>query len=775
MTTSETLDPVKILATNVRSLWEENRLLRDALQAMRLELYEMRQASLPKFAEDSFALFRIIGNDLPPRHKAGQSLANIRFILNHEPSHPGVTRRWVLNRIIDSETEAEIIDMLQGRGEVFDRIAFDADAYRQIFWDMTPMAFGADPFYSRALSDAKVTSLSAIQNKELLFDAAYHEKIRYVANNNGARNTCLEIGRRLARWVMPWDGNCFLTDAGWNEIRTAIATSPQLPYFVVPMARITENESLFDAALKPDPQEEPQIIFRNDAREMFDPNLRYGRRPKVELLKRLRVPGPWENWPKAVWEAVGTVAPDAGLYQQAGWVARLSSGVHALEIAGSSSQRGVARSQGIRGLVDRIDEAAIRHALSDRPTRVLDWTTLVEQRRLYHAGDVGIEALIDGALLPAARQALGRGPYSVLDKLGCAPSGDPRDYWHPAPYHWPNEDSPAGLPYQKRDGLRVPGTRFGDPEAVNYDRTSLQAVFDDTLTLALAAFFSGQDDFAAHAVAILRRWFVDEESRMTPHLAYAQLIPGDKTSRGRGIIEAKDFHYFLDAVGLLQHLGAVPTDVLAVFRFWLSAYLDWLWTSPQGKSERASANNHGTAYDLQVAAIAAFLGRARLVQESSLLSCQRLFDQFDDEGAQPHEINRPTSQHYCHFNLQLWVGLADLYRSCGIDLWRVEAAPGRGIVSGIARLVAQLEEPEWPGAQIDAFDSRRSHVLLLVGRANGVAPPKDTIDFDYIRTSVFDPHSGIRPWWQLGVHSFSDAFMATADALALAARERISI
>jgi hypothetical protein len=125
----------------------------------------------------------------------------------------------------------------------------------------------------------------------------------------------------------------------------------------------------------------------------------------------------------------------------------------------------------------------------------------------------------------------------------------------------------------------VPGTQFGDPETVNYDRTSLQAVFDDTLTLALAAYIFERSDFAGHAVAILRRVCVDEESRMNPRLTCAQLIPGTKTSRSRGIIEAKGFHYFLDGVGLLQHLGAVPTEVLAIFRFWLSAYLNWLRTS----------------------------------------------------------------------------------------------------------------------------------------------------------------------------------------------------
>ncbi|PZX38330.1 alginate lyase [Roseinatronobacter thiooxidans] len=749
MSARDTIDPVEALAKNIRSLWKENAVLRNTLMAMQMEIYELRQQSLPVVSPDSFAFFRIIGNDLPPRHQIGQSLSNIRFILDNEPPQAGVIRRWVLNRISDPHTEASIIDLLTSRGEVFDRIVFDPEVYRQIGWNTAPLQFGAKPFYSPALADNKVTTLSAFQNRELLYDTAYHDKIRYVANNNGARNCCLETGRALARWVMPWDGNCFMTESGWAQIRAAITARPDLPYIVVPMARITHNESLFDPALQPDLQEEPQIIFRNDAREIFDPTLRYGRRPKVELLSRLRVPGPWDKWPKAAWEPAPTVSADAGLYQHAGWVARLSSGAHALEIAGASSRRGVARSHGIRGLIDRIDDAQIGAVLTNLPTKALDWWTLLDQRNRYHAGDEGLDTLITGALLPAAREALGRGPYSVLDKKGCAPSGEPRDYWHPAPYHWPNSDSPTGLPYLKHDGQRVPGTQFGDPEAVNYDRTSLQAVFDDTLTLALAAFFSGEACFGDHAVALLKQWFVAEESRMTPNLVYAQLIPGETTSRGRGIIEAKDIYYFLDAVGLLDHLGAISPDIMAVFRFWLTTYLDWLRTSPQGLSERASANNHGTAYDLQIAAIAAFLGRGRLVQEASLMSCQRIYAQFDDTGAQPQEIIRSTSKHYCHFNLQLWAALADIYRSCGIDLWQFEASPGRGIVAAISYLATQLREPAWPGKQIDVFDCRRSHVLLLRGHANGGAALCSPV-MTYARAETFDPHSAIRPWWRLG-------------------------
>lgn len=740
------LDPIETLTKSVRTLGKENRELRQMLQSMRMEFYDLRRAVLPSpLKQDTFALFRIIGNDLPPRHQSGQTLANIRFILDHEPQRPGVIRQWVLNRIIDQKTEDSLIRMLSDAGETFHRIAFDIEAYARLSWNTTPLKHEATPLYDPKFVDAKMTSVKSIQNRDLLLDSAYHDKILYVANNNGARNTCLELGRDLAGWIMPWDGNCFLTDRSWELIRQATQGPTVYPYVIVPMARITDNQVIFDPSWQPDAQEEPQIIFRTEAREVFDPSQRYGRRPKVELLRRLRVPGLWDKWPMAAWEPEIRASSDAGLFTEAGYVVRLASGADQLEAAGAATQRGIARSSGIRGLINRIDEVLIRQNLAKAPTRLLHWPTLLRQQQRHAEGAADLVALIGEELLPSARRALTRGPYSVLDKRDCAPSGDKRDYWHPAPYHWPDEESPTGLPFKKRDGMRVPGTRFGDPEAVNYDRTSLQAVFDDTLTLALAAFFSGETVFADHAVRLLRCWFVDEDTRMNPNMAYAQMITGVAVSRGRGIIEAKDLHYFLDAVGLLDHMGWIPVEVMAVFRFWLSSYQKWLLSSPQGISEKAMENNHGTAYDLQVAAIAAFLGQAGQVQESSLLSSQRLYHHFSADGGQPHEVSRSTSQHYCHFNLQLWVALADLYQSCGIDLWQFEAAPGRSLPSALRHLAGQMAQETWPGEQIDAFDADRTTVLLA-GRLDW-APQEERLA---TCPNTLDPYSAVRPWWRLG-------------------------
>jgi hypothetical protein len=742
-------DAIEAMAKNLRSLWAENLMLRQSIKNMRLDFYNEASPGDTFIDPKSFAFYRIIGNDLPPRHHSSQSLSNIRFIVENEPRRSKVERIWILNRIYSSEIENSIVEYLTAHGESFHRIPFELSAYREIDWDFSPLVFGAESMFSQTMAKVDVKSVSAVQNRELLLDAAYNKKILYVANNNGARNLCMDLGRSRARWVMPWDGNCFLTEDGWSKINEAVDANPNVPYIIVPMARLSSNQVLHDPEFRPVADEEPQVIFRNDAREKFNPEFRYGRRPKVELLKRLRVAGPWDKWPIAAWEPKWSASADAELYQEAGWVARLSSGAQLLETSGASTERGVARSQGIRGLIDRIDRVVIERARVGAVTRVLDWTTLVGQKRRYQARDPVIIDLIDLQLLPAAEAALLRGPYSVLDKRLCGPSNDPNDYWHPAPYYWPNEETASGFPFVQRDGLRVPGTQLGDPEAVNYDRSSLQSLFDDTFTLSLAAFFSGECKYADHAAILIRHWFVDEQTRMNPHLAYAQIIPGDRASRGRGIIEAKDFYFFLDAVSLLDSIGAAPADIMSLFRFWLKVYLDWLWDSPQGQSERAMRNNHGTAYDLQVASISSFLRSFPRLQSTFLNSCQRLYFQFDENGSQPLEMSRTNSQHYCHFNLQTCINLADLYRSCGLDLWGCEAPGGRSINAALRYLERQQLEGTWIGEQIESFDCRRSTVLFHAYRMNGGLTEADPAMLHRCPEN-YDPYSGIRPWWRLG-------------------------
>lgn len=686
---------------------------------------------------DDFVLYRIIGNDLHPRHARGQSRDNLRFILENEPPLPGCEKRFIVNRIVDPGEEGRIIDLLERAGLKYLRIPFSRDEYRAMTWDIAgvPVEYAPHGRKFRRLNEAQ-------QGRVLM--RIYRHKNNYVMNNNGARNAALREGRVLAKWVLPWDGNCFVTGSGWRELTAAVREHPEIPYYIVPMARIVDNARLLDPAYRPAAAEEPQIVFRRDAGLEFDPDYFYGRRPKVELFWRLGIPGSWDEWPVEPWDLpCPDFAAEAGCFAYAGWVARLFSGNTRLESSGNATTRRSARVQAICAMLDALD---VDERGPERGTAAL---TGVLKARVSDETAAGLRE----SLREAAAEALGRGPFSVVDKTSLPPSKDPRDYWHPAPYYWPNPVPIPGLPYIKRDGRRVPGTRLYEPLSEQYDRSRLQRLFDDTFVSALAFRESGDRAFAEHGARLIRRWFLDPATAMNPHLEYAQVRRGHNRNRGggRGIIEFKDMYYFLDAVRIIEASGALTETERGAFRDWLGRYLEWLVESPQGRSERSMQNNHGTCYDLQVASIAGFLGEAALLRRSFIDSRFRIIEQFDETGRQPHEMKRPITAHYCCFNLQSWIHLAEVGEAAGEDLWSFEGPRGQSLEKAMSWLLSHMGKP-WPYAQIEPFDAERFFPIYYACRARFGEPPgveaslaPPAIDIK----PLFYPHDGIRPFWQL--------------------------
>ena len=352
----------------------------------------------------------------------------------------------------------------------------------------------------------------------------------------------------------------------------------------------------------------------------------------------------------------------------------------------------------------------------------------------------------------SADEALTREPYSVVDKNTLAPSGDRQDYWHPAPYWWPNPNSPDGLPYIRRDGERVPGTQLYEAESEKYDRTRLQRVFDDSFALALVWAYTKERRFVDHGVRILERFFVNPDSRMNPHLKYSQVRKGHNNDLGAptGIIEMKDMYFYLDAIRLFERAKGVSAKILGEFRNWLEIYLEWLLTSSQGKGERKAKNNHGTCYDLQVASIASYLGNKEIVFDAFARSQSRIGQQFAPDGAQPHELNRKTTAHYCCFNFQTWINIAELAARWGVDLWAYETAKGAGLKSGARWLAAHMDQ-SWPYEQIDDFDAERFDAIWFAAEEHveGLPGKKHVPVSSYFAKPVYFPHNGIRPFWNL--------------------------
>lgn len=690
-----------------------------------------------------FILYRILGNDLSPRHTPGQTLSNLQFTLERESSFLGCEKRWVVNRIADREQESKIMSLLHRHEQKYIHIPFVIDEYAQCRYDIDGLP--KELFLHNRKAPATLTNL-----RVKAFEYPFRHKNLYAMNNNGARNAALEEGRSLAEWIMPWDGGCFVTEAAWDAILRDMESLHDEKYLIVPMVRVYDNLLLLDDAFVPDPAEEPQIAFHREAVERFDEQMRYGCSPKAELLQRLRVPGPWDKWGRAPWEPQGLKdSCEAGKYHRAGWVARLFSGLP------SSKDDGMGRhSHRIRGIINKLnslDEQVLRQKFHMDNLVFYDEAVLSEYRRVWLEGGERVADIV-GNLLGNAESVLGDGPYSVLHKTSLPPSGNSHDYLSPAAYWQKNTGLPEAVS-ARHDGKRLPEARLYSPESGRYDRTRLQLVIDHTALLALAWYFTGDSRFADRAALLMRTWFLDPATRMNPHLKYAQIRMGEEDEqRGYGIIETKDFYFFLDAVRLIFRTGKLSLPEQQQFRQWCREFLGWLLSSSQGRRIFSAQNNQGTFYDLQVASLAAFLDDAQTLLRILRVSSMRSVQQFQPNGSQPEELKRTNSLHYCVFNLYGWFYLNKLAGMAGMDLWNTSTQAGGNPAAGLSWILS-FRQGEWPYQQEEEFDYER--LTLLRYLAFSTAPDSGrrsdaaVISTHGIKT-VFHPGAGVQPYWSLG-------------------------
>ena len=113
---------------------------------------------------------------------------------------------------------------------------------------------------------------------------------------------------------------------------------------------------------------------------------------------------------------------------------------------------------------------------------------------------------------------------------------------------------------------------------------------------------------------------------------------------------------------------------------WFDAYLAWLRQSPEGRAEAKAQNNHGTWYDVQIAAFAHFVGKSDIAKKVlSEMPNARIAKQIEPDGRQPREMERTQAWSYSLFNLEALFDGAALASKLGIDLWSYETPDKRGI------------------------------------------------------------------------------------------------
>ena len=346
-------------------------------------------------------------------------------------------------------------------------------------------------------------------------------------------------------------------------------------------------------------------------------------------------------------------------------------------------------------------------AATNSPPRVF----LMDGERLLHVRNHIQSPEITPAinrLKEEAERALDARYVSVAYKAVTPPSGDKHDYLSQGPYWWSNPDTSNGLPYIRKDGERNPEINLL-PDKANMNRMA-----ESVETLSLAYYLFGEEKYARKAARLLRVWFLDKATRMNPNFNFAQGIPGVTAGRGIGLIESRVLIGVVDSAGLLEGSPAWAEADHQKLRQWFGEFLKWMIESKHGKDEAAARNNHGTYYDLQVAAFALFTGRPELaVNVLNEARAKRIAAQIAPDGSQPLEIARTKSWSYSVMNLNGLIELAELGRKTGIDLWGFETEDGRGIRKAVEYLRPYaLGEAKWPHREIGKFSPEALHPAL---------------------------------------------------------------
>jgi len=270
--------------------------------------------------------YRILGNDLPPRHSASQTITNLKFILEKEPELSNCEKRFLLNRIADRKTMRNITAMLNDSGYRCDELPFRSNEY--------------------------------ISKK------THNDKFHYLTNINPARNHALKMGLEDGKICLPFDGQTFFTMDAWKSFLSDIQSHPDAACYVVPMYRLNNNESIFSRVdNKRDEMHgasEPQAALTQKSDLRFNEKLGYGQGNKIELLMRLGVNGPWDNWNSQFFQmmrrqALSHKSISFGNIPSAGYVFRLFSGNALAEK--NISRRARDREVGIKLLIDKLNKS----------------------------------------------------------------------------------------------------------------------------------------------------------------------------------------------------------------------------------------------------------------------------------------------------------------------------------------------------------------------------------------------------------------------------------
>ena len=344
----------------------------------------------------------------------------------------------------------------------------------------------------------------------------------------------------------------------------------------------------------------------------------------------------------------------------------------------------------------------------------LDSLSLAKTKLMIHNGTASKQTIAAyQKLLRDADKLLKISNPTVVDKTILHPTQNKHDYLSISRYWWSNPKTENGLPWIRKDGETNPDTQT---DAVDRQRLSLMA--KGIWNLSLAYFFTTNEKYAEKAIGMIDTWFLNEDTRMNPHLEYAQSVPGNNNKRPSGILDGRVIvMYVPDAINLLTVSKNWQEQYKTGTTKWFSDYLNWLPTSDLGIKGSLQENNHGSWYKFQVAGLALYVGDSALVKSTVKLAEKSLDEMLNDDGGQIHELARSRSFFYSCFNLQALANIAVLGEKIGVDMWQYTSETNKSLFLALNYLVPVINGKQWNHSTLKEIDfSELIPVISLISK-----------------------------------------------------------
>jgi len=319
-------------------------------------------------------------------------------------------------------------------------------------------------------------------------------------------------------------------------------------------------------------------------------------------------------------------------------------------------------------------------------------------------------------VLEQADRYLNEQPVTITAVRAERSAGGVHDFYSEGDYWWP-DPSDSTKPYIRRDGET-------NPANFEAHRNAMRRLSQIVPALVAAYELTGDARYARQAVAHLRAWFVDADTRMNPSMLYAQAIKGVATGRGIGIIDTIHLVEVAQAALELERLGAFRGPELAATKEWFRSYVEWMTTHKFGIDERDNGNNHSAAWALQVAAFSRFTGDTAKLAEMRTFFREKLIPaQMAADGSFPKELARTKPYGYSLFQLDVMGMLAEALTTPSENMWTWSTPDGRGMRKALAYMAPFIKDKgSWrlkPDVMyFDAWPVRHPS-LLFGGRALG--------------------------------------------------------